>query len=148
MVSLTSVGEEAVVGECRRVVFMDMLLYLVCYGHHLCHVTCRYCGLSNANAFSGSATLVAPVFSDANGFSNAIYYSTFRLTDVNNDGKADICGRGIAGIYCALSTSFSSVGFGPHFLYVDNFSDAYGWNNVTYPYYSTIQPAHPQGESP
>ncbi len=29
-----------------------------------------------------------------------IYYSSLRLADVNGDGKADVCGRGIEGVFC------------------------------------------------
>jgi hypothetical protein len=41
----------------------------------------------------------------------ASHYHTIDFPDVNEDGKADVCGRGIAGIYCALSngTSFGST---------------------------------------
>src|SRR5262249_19241966 len=37
--------------------------------------------------------------------------------DLNGDGRADICGRGAAGIYCALS---NGAGFGPVTLWVAN----------------------------
>jgi hypothetical protein len=47
------------------------------------------------------------------------------FADINGDGRADVCGRGIEGIYCKLSTG---SGFGPIFLASSDFSDAQGWN--------------------
>jgi hypothetical protein len=49
-------------------------------------------------------------------------------------GRADVCGRGSAGIYCAPSTGGS---FNPLTLWIANFSDALGWSSQ--PYYSTIR---------
>ncbi|MFO0755081.1 MAG: FG-GAP-like repeat-containing protein [Byssovorax sp.] len=46
-------------------------------------------------------------FSDADGTPwarDAAYYGTFRLADVNGDGRADLCARGRDGLRCALST--------------------------------------------
>jgi hypothetical protein len=52
----------------------------------------------------GPAFLVQPDFSDANSWNlSAAYYGSIRLADVNGDGKPDICGRGIAGVYCVLT---------------------------------------------
>ncbi len=76
-------------------------------------------------------------FSDANGWNAAPYYSTLRLVDVNSDAKADVCGRGLFGIDCAVSTGTS---FGASNLWQASFSDANGWNAA--PYYSTIGFAH------
>ena len=50
------------------------------------------------------------------------------FADLNGDGRADVCGRGRAGIYCALSTG---LGFAGNFLAQHNFSDAEGWNQLT-----------------
>src|SRR5262245_40199490 len=51
--------------------------------------------------------------------------------DLNGDGKADVCARGIAGVWCALSTvgSSSLISFGPMTLWSSVFSDAGGWRN-------------------
>jgi hypothetical protein len=62
-------------------------------------------------------------------------YSTIRFPDLNGDGLADVCGRGIAGIDCALSTG---TGFGLVATWQASFSDANGWNSGPQ-YYSTIQ---------
>jgi len=46
------------------------------------------------SAFSG------PGLSDADGWGEAKYYSTIRYSDLNGDGKADLCARGGAGVQC------------------------------------------------
>jgi hypothetical protein len=62
-------------------------------------------------------------------------YRTIRFPDLNDDGKADVCGRWHDGIYCALS---SGTGFGTLLdWHTGTFSDANGWNAVQY--YSTIR---------
>jgi hypothetical protein len=52
------------------------------------------------------------------------YDSTLQLVDVNHDGKADVCGRGILGIYCAVSLGTT---FGSASLWQSNFNDITGW---------------------
>jgi hypothetical protein len=84
-----------------------------------------YCALSTGAGF-GAVTLWQASFSDANGWkSGSEYYSTIQFPDVNGDGRADVCGRGIAGVYCAVSYG---TGFGAVTLWVANFSNAAGWN--------------------
>jgi hypothetical protein len=98
-----------------------------------------YCALSNGASF-GPVILVTPLFSDANGWNAAGYYSTIHLADVNGDGRADICGRAADGIYCALSTGSRNNILLPSFeapvLWTGFFSDGLGWNATEY--YSTI----------
>lgn len=79
--------------------------------------------------------------SDAKGWNNSPYWNTIQYADVNHDGQADICGRGIAGVYCGLS---NGTGFSPVTLWEGNFSDANGWNNQ--PYWNTIQYADVNGD--
>jgi hypothetical protein len=53
------------------------------------------------------------------------YYRTLQLIDINHDGFADVCGRGPAGIYCALSTG---TGFEPRRNVLPfDFTDGLGW---------------------
>jgi hypothetical protein len=78
-------------------------------------------------------------FSDADYWNQEQYYSTIRLVDMNGDHKADVCGRGGAGYYCAMSSGSNfqagvsqtgpgySLQSGPSVL-ADNFSDTNGWN--------------------
>jgi len=65
-------------------------------------------------------------FSDAYGWNQPQYYSTLQFVDMNGDGKADVCGRGGAGFYCAFSNGLSFQG--GFSLVANNFSDANGWN--------------------
>jgi hypothetical protein len=92
-----------------------------------------YCALSNGSSF-GAITLVNTNLSDANLWNQVQYYSTIKYPDVDGDGKADLCARGVLGVSCALSTGTS---FGTMTLWNNNFSDANGWNQAQY--YSTIQ---------
>lgn len=52
------------------------------------------------------------------------------MYDVNGDGKADVCGRASAGIYCALGNGDGT--FGPLTLWATYFSDAAGWDLSQY----------------
>jgi hypothetical protein len=99
------------------------------------------CALSTGTGF-GAATVWQSIFSDANGFGNGPqYYSTIKLADINGDGKADLCGRGIVGVYCALSTGTT---FGAATLWNSTFTDVNGWTDAKY--YSTIQFADINGD--
>jgi hypothetical protein len=93
------------------------------------------CALSNGTSF-GAISVWQPSFSDAAAWnSGPQYYSTIQLVDVNGDGKVDVCGRGNAGIDCALSNGTS---FGAVSVWQPSFSDAAAWNSGPQ-YYSTIQ---------
>jgi hypothetical protein len=92
------------------------------------------CGLSSGNGFS-TATLWSSAFSDNSGWGTTpSYWATIRFPDVDGDGRADVCARGIAGILCARSTG---SGFGPITLWDPNPSDAAGWGARQY--WATIQ---------
>lgn len=81
-----------------------------------------------------------PPLSDSDGWNDVKYYSTIRFGDINGDGRADICARGVNGISCWLSlgTGFSSPVQGPQF------ADSVGWGNPQY--YSTIRVADVNGD--
>ncbi|HEU4412981.1 MAG TPA: hypothetical protein VFS43_47505 [Polyangiaceae bacterium] len=94
-----------------------------------------FCALSTGSAFGAVGTWSA-AFSDANGWAaGPEYYSTLRLRDANGDGRADACGRGAQGVFCALSTG---AGFGPATLWSAAFSDANGWASGP-EHYTTIR---------
>jgi hypothetical protein len=100
------------------------------------------CALSDGTGF-GPATVWQSSFSDGNGWNaSPAYYATIQFADINGDGKADVCGRGTNGIWCALSTGTS---FGPQTLWQSSFSDANGWKGSA-AYYSTIQLADVNGD--
>jgi hypothetical protein len=83
------------------------------------------CFASNGLAFS-NGYYWENHFSDANGWDTAPeYYATIQFPDVNGDGRADVCGRFIDGIHCALSTGGS---FGFATSWSASFRDDAGWN--------------------
>jgi len=88
----------------------------------------RSSGAQGGDAF-GSPTLWSSGddFSDADGWgASASYYGSFRLADVDGDGRADACARGSWGVGCALSNG--SNAFGPMTVWIDSdFSNALGW---------------------
>jgi hypothetical protein len=61
------------------------------------------CWLADAVGFS--TQVLGPPWSDAAGWGEARYRSTIRMSDVNGDGRADLCGRGPEGFVCALGSS-------------------------------------------
>jgi hypothetical protein len=91
------------------------------------------CALSNGNSFE-QATIWLGEFSDTSEWRNYEAYSTIQFPDLNVDGKADLCGRGREGIWCAVSNGSSFVNLQ---LWSSFVSDDNGWNEE--PYYSTIQ---------
>ncbi|HEY2031712.1 MAG TPA: FG-GAP-like repeat-containing protein [Myxococcales bacterium] len=59
------------------------------------------CGISNGGAFD-TALLVSPnAFTDALGYSAAVYGSSAAAGDLNRDGHRDLCARSAAGVVCA-----------------------------------------------
>ena len=90
-------------------------------------------GLVTANAYA--QRLWTADFSNAFGWGQSIYGTTIMLGDINGDGRADVCGRGGAGIYCALSTG---SGFGVTIFAINNFADSGGWATGDY-YYGSIR---------
>lgn len=74
-------------------------------------------------------------FRDSYGWGSPVFYSSIRLGDVNRDGRADICGRGGAGVYCGLSRSW-------YFNYtmtvdVPGMSNTAGWSSQPL-YYASL----------
>jgi hypothetical protein len=85
----------------------------------------------------------SPHYSDNGGWSsNPAYWRTLGFPDLNGDGKADVCGRGVDGMACALSTGSS---FGPAGMWTTGFSDAYGWSSNE-SHWGTIQFADVDGD--
>jgi MYXO-CTERM domain-containing protein len=87
------------------------------------------CAISKGTAFG--AEFAGPAWSDAQGWNQAHYYGTIRGGDIDGDGKADLCGRGAAGVTCALSTGagFAAAVSGPT------------WSDATWglaPYWATV----------
>jgi len=91
------------------------------------------CALSNGSSF-GTTTLWEGTFTDGGGWGSEPYYSTIAFPDLNQDGKADLCARGVAGLYCGFSNGsvFTPVG-----LIDGNLADSGGWNQPQY--YKTLR---------
>ncbi len=72
------------------------------------------CYLSNGSGFDGNAISFGDM-GDNQGWGEVQYYATIRVADVNGDGKADVCGRGISGWRCwhSQGNSFGSQIDGP-----------------------------------
>ena len=88
------------------------------------------CWLNTGTRFVSSG--FSRAFSNAGGWNRPEYYSTIAYPDLNGDGKADICARGIGGVGCWLNTGTRFVTSG----FSRAFSNAGGWNLPEY--YSTI----------
>ena len=68
------------------------------------------CARSAGTTFEVSRSWLATEFTDALGWDDEAFASTIALGDIDGDHRADVCGRGVYGISCALSTGSS---FGP-----------------------------------
>ena len=83
------------------------------------------CVLSAGQSFGQPSYWLTSEFTDAFGWLPEEYGSTIQLADINGDGRADICGRGIRAVYCATSTGSA---FSPTSVWTDwQFTDAKGW---------------------
>ncbi len=94
-------------------------------------------------AFAARTLWLGSDFSDATGWGPAAYGSTIRFGDINGDGMADVCGRGIYGVRCALSTG-TSFADSSYWSSGADFSDADGWLATTQ--YPTVQLADIDGD--
>jgi len=61
------------------------------------------CAFSSSRRFDRAHFVVNTDFRDATGWSPARYGATVQLADVSGDGRADLCGRGVGGLACALA---------------------------------------------
>ena len=72
--------------------------------------------------------ITGPEWSDDAEWQGAAYFHSFSLADVNADGMADWCGRGVTGWRCALS---DGAGFSGEWA-LDEFTSAGGWDALKY----------------
>jgi hypothetical protein len=84
------------------------------------------CALNDKVGHFGPASVWIADFANAGGWQNVQYATTLQLADLDGDGKADVCGRGPAGVRCATSNGTAFVDARPWSLRTD-FSDADGW---------------------
>ena len=96
------------------------------------------CHMSNGAGFD--AAVSGPAWSDDAGWAAFEYYSTIRVVDLDNDGRADLCGRSTQGLACVLSTGdgFGTPIVGPEI------SDASGWSDASN--FSTLRFADIDGD--
>ncbi|MEM9176719.1 MAG: FG-GAP-like repeat-containing protein [Myxococcota bacterium] len=64
-----------------------------------------------------------PDFGDDDSWEPPEHGTTLRLADIDGDGRADVCGRGNLGVYCARSSGLDFFDFR---LWTSTFSDADG----------------------
>ncbi len=96
------------------------------------------CYLSTGNGF-GEA-VYGPSHADSVGWDRPEHYSTYRVGDINGDGRDDLCARASASMWCYLSAT------GPFADRIDGpeWSNAAGWAQPKY--YSTIRMADINGD--
>jgi RHS repeat-associated protein len=92
------------------------------------------CALNTGSGTFGAATQWEAGMTDAFGWNQAPYTTTLMLADVNGDGKADNCARGVANFNCEPSSGSS---FGAS-VASPIFTDAQGWNAASY-YYGSLR---------
>jgi len=85
-------------------------------------------------------TLNGPGLTDGSGWGSINYFTSIQLADVNGDGKADVCGRGVNGAMCWLG---SGAGF-PTATDQGPLTNAAGWSAPKYR--ETIQWADVNGD--
>ena len=109
-------------------------------GRHASGVQCATANGAGTAFDLGTASSTSASFSNANGWNAEKHFRTIRVVDVNGDGKADICGRGWEGIYCAISASLPTLPwFMPARLWSRQFGEIYGWGGSE-SYWRTVQP--------
>src|SRR5690554_69018 len=96
-----------------------------------------YCWLSDGAGFP--TRIDGPAWSN-DTWDHVRYWSSIRLADLNNDGRADLCGRDAEGVKCHLS---EGDGFGPE-IAGPALTDASGWHD--YSNYSTLRLADVDGD--
>ena len=82
-----------------------------------------YCARAIGQGLFGAATLWHSNFGDDDAWAPAQYGTTLQLGDLDGDGRVDLCGRGVAGIYCVRSNGASFFDFR---LWTTTFADADG----------------------
>ncbi len=78
------------------------------------------------------ASITGPAWTGANGWHQPYYFGTIRTGDLDGDGRKDVCGRGAAGMWCALSTgtSFTPMFSGPAWSDDAGFTDVAYWTTI------------------
>ncbi len=77
-------------------------------------------------------SMAGPAWTAANGWHQPYYFGTIRTGDLDGDGREDVCARGGAGMWCALSTGtgFSPMFAGPAWNNDSGFTDVAYWTTI------------------
>jgi MYXO-CTERM domain-containing protein len=99
-----------------------------------------WCHMSNGAGFDLEPRTALVPMASADEWKAAKHYATIRMGDIDGDGRADVCGRGIGGIKCWASEGDGSwaVFDGPPL------SDAAGWSAPQH--YTTLRLADVNGD--
>jgi hypothetical protein len=97
------------------------------------------CHLSTGDGFGPAIT--GPALSDEAGWSDQANYLTFRMADVDGDGRADLCARADDGVHCWRSTG---GGFDEGFAWT-GLADAGNW--FSHKYFRTMRLADIDGDA-
>jgi hypothetical protein len=89
----------------------------------------RCFGLDAGQTFN----LDGPRWADDLGWDNPEHYQNIFMADIGGDRRADLCGRGVQGLSCRLSTDDGFVPIDG----LDDFTNDQGWNQMKY--YSTLR---------
>ncbi len=82
----------------------------------------------------------ASSWGDDNGWDDVTNFATIRMADLDGDGRADLCARADAGVYCSLSRGETFEGG----LWLDGLADESGWGQPDN--YTTLRLADINGD--
>lgn len=109
------------------------------------------CAVSNGAGFGAASYLITNEFTNALGWADQRYASTFLLADVTGDGRADVIAKGGAGLVVAkavstgtgfLAASLWSAPVGAHY----DFGDADGFWQSSESYWGTFRAGDLNGD--
>ena len=85
-----------------------------------------HCAIAENGTLGNATPWFSEDFTDQRGWGHAYYGGTIQLGDIDGDGRADICGRGAASIFCAVSTGTAFRDFSRR-AFRQDFSNDSGW---------------------
>jgi hypothetical protein len=101
-----------------------------------------HCAMNNGSgAFVSPLAFLTSSYNNASGWYPVQYGSTVMFGDINGDGRDDVCGRGVHGLYCSVSKGNA---FGPPIMANTFLSDVNGWAHENY--YRAIRLADIDGD--
>ncbi|MCA9620668.1 MAG: VCBS repeat-containing protein [Myxococcales bacterium] len=92
-----------------------------------------WCALGQPGVVEAPLERWSSSFSAANGWDGESHAPTIQLMDMDGDGDADICGRGVEGVFCALSVGTGAAPAEKWSVEID-YSDEYPDNKQPFSY--------------